>query len=482
MKSRLLLGLIIGITAFSCEYSGYSGDPASYDAGEDMSANFNEIVENPFVDASEEPISTFSVDADGASYSTVRRYIMQNSTLPPANAVRTEEFLNYFNLNYEFNSALHPIDLNGEVSTCPWNTDNKLVRIGIKGKPLTETPPSNFVFLIDVSGSMSSRDRLPLLKEGFKKYVDELTAQDRIAIVTYAGSAGVVLGSTPGFEKDKIKDAIDALGSGGGTAGAEGIITAYDIAEGNLIEGGNNRVIVGSDGNFNVGVSSNSELIELIESKRDAGVFLTVLGVGSSVNDANLEQIANHGNGTYEYIDNEDQLNKVFIHENHKFFTVAKDVKVQVEFNDYLVESYRLIGYENRVLNQEDFEDDSTDAGEIGANQNITALYEIVPKISSNYRTVPMFTINFRYKTPESDVSTPLYLEIFDNNTSFEESTDFMKFTASVASFALLLRDSEYKGSSTYDKVLDWSNGLNLEDEHRYKAQFRELVSTAKKL
>jgi len=446
---------------------------------------YNEVEENPFVQVSEQPVSTFSIDADGASYANVRRFVQQDNMLPPKGAIRTEELINYFNLDYDYSDQTHPIALNGEVSQCPWNQNNKLIRIGIKGKPIPENelPSSNFVFLIDVSGSMGSDDKLELLKSGFKLFVDELESTDRIAIVTYSGSARLALESTPGDKKGTIKKAIDGLGSGGGTAGAEGIITAYEIAQQNFIEGGNNRVILGTDGDFNIGPSSHDDLVDLIEEKRDYGIFLTVLGVGrGNLNDASMEQIANNGNGTYEYLDNLEQLRKVFIYESSKFYTVAKDVKVQVEFNTENVESYRLIGYENRVLNQEDFEDDSKDAGEIGANQNVTALYEIVPKNNTNFKAVPTFTIDFRYKEPDSEVSTPINLKIFDEGKSFDESTDFMKFTTSIASFSMLMTNSKYKGASSYDDVLNWLNHINLSDKHHFKAEFKNIVLQAKKL
>lgn len=446
--------------------------------------NYNEIVENPFVNVADEPISTFSIDADGASYANVRRFLQQDNQLPVKNAVRTEELINYFNLDYDFDETQHPIDLNGEVSECPWNEGNKLIRIGMKGEPIAgELPASNFVFLIDVSGSMSSDDKLELLKEGFNLFVDQMDAADRVAIVTYAGSAGIVLESTSGTQKQTIRDAINGLGSGGSTAGAEGIITAYEIAQANLIPDGNNRIIIGTDGDFNVGPSSQDELVTLIEEKRDLGIFITVLGVGrGNLNDGALEQIANNGNGTYEYIDNLKQLQKVFIYDYSKFYSVAKDVKVQVEFNPENVEAYRLIGYENRVLANEDFEDDNKDAGEIGADQNVTALYEIVPTGNVDYRTVPTFTIDFRYKEPDSDVSVPLNLEIYDAGNTFAEASDFTQFTASVASFALLLRDSEYKGTSSYDDVLQWFDATNLNDPHGFKQEFRQLVQKAESL
>jgi len=480
--SRLILGLLIIGIITSCtnenhlEIAGFSEIALSGDT-------YNEVEENQFIQVSDQPVSTFSIDADGASYANIRRFIQQDNELPPKEAVRTEELINYFNLDYKYSDPTHPIAINGEVSQCPWNISNKLIRIGIKGKPIPQNalPSSNFVFLIDVSGSMGSEDKLELLKNGFKYFVDELASTDKVAIVTYAGSAGVVLESTSGDNKTAIKNAIDALGSGGSTAGAEGIITAYEIVQQNFIDGGNNRIIIGTDGDFNVGPSSQEELITLIEEKRDFGIFLTVLGVGrGNLNDAALEQIANNGNGTFEYIDNLEQLRKVFIYDYSKFYTVAKDVKVQVEFNSANVEAYRLIGYENRLLSQEDFEDDKKDAGEIGANQNITALYEITPKDNYNYKTVPTFTIDFRYKNPDSDSSIPLDLEIYDEGNSFNEATDFMKFTAGVASFSMLITNSQYKGSSSYSEVKSWINNVNLNDEHNFKSELSEIVEKAK--
>lgn len=482
MKTLQLLSFCVLLALSACSINGYDGlglaDPVR--SGD----HYTEQEENPFIEVSKEPVSTFSIDADGASYANVRRFIQQDRQLPPKGAVRTEELINYFQLDYPFDNPQHPIALNGEVSSCPWNSANKLVRIGIKGQPLPagKRPASNFVFLIDVSGSMSSEDKLDLLKSGFKLFVDGLSAADRVAIVTYAGSAGVVLESTPGNDKTKIKKAIDKLGSGGSTAGAEGIITAYKIAQQNLIAGGNNRIVIGTDGDFNVGPASQTELVALIEEKRELGIYLTVLGVGrGNLNDAMLEQIADNGNGTYEYIDNLAQLKKVFIYDYDKFYTVAKDVKVQVEFNPDNVQSYRLIGYENRVLKQEDFENDKKDAGEIGANQNITALYEIVPKENANTKSAPTFVIDFRYKKPDAESSIPLRLDIFDEAKSFQQSSDFMRFTASVAAFSMLITNSQYKGESSYDQVLSWLNGVKLKDEHGFKAEFKSLVEAAKK-
>lgn len=459
-------------------YGGFT-ESSYYETG-DKYADFEE---NPFIKVSESPVSTFSIDADGAAYANVRRFLQQDNIIPPKGAVRTEELINYFQLDYEFNSSGHPIALNGEISTCPWKIGNKLIRIGIKGQPIPkeQLPASNFVFLIDVSGSMGSEDKLELLKNGFNYFVDELSDFDRVAIVTYAGSAGVVLNSTSGSEKQVIKNAINSLGSGGSTAGAQGIITAYEIAQENFITGGNNRIVIGTDGDFNVGPSSQDELVNLIEEKRDLGVYITVLGVGrGNLNDSMLEQIADNGNGTYEYIDDLEQLRKVFIYDYNKFFAVAKDVKVQVGFNPNNVEAYRLIGYENRILNQEDFTDDKKDAGDIGSNQNITAIYEIIPRSNPAFRTEATFSIDFRYKEPDSDVSIPLNLEIYDQGNTFGQSSDFMKFTSSVAAFSMLIRDSEYKGTSNYDDILDWLNSVNLNDEHLFKSKFKTLVEKAK--
>lgn len=446
---------------------------------------YDEHEENPFINVAETPVSTFSIDADGASYANIRRFINQDGQIPPKGAVRTEELINYFDMNYTYQPSEHPISLNGEVSTCPWAEGHKLIRIGIKGKPIPENelPASNFVFLIDVSGSMEGDDRLELLKQGFLSFVDQMKDDDRIAIVTYAGSAGVVLESTSGKFKGPIKVAISSLGSGGSTAGAQGIITAYQIASENFIENGNNRVILGTDGDFNVGITDRDELIELIEEKREAGVYLTVLGVGrGNYNDAALEQIANHGNGTFEYLDNVDQLKKVFIYEFSKFYTVAKDVKVQVEFNPEIVHSYRLIGYENRLLNNVDFIDDKKDAGEIGANQNITALYEIIPKGNIDLRQFPTFNIDFRYKKPDADTSIPMEMEIFDEGKNFDDASGAMIFSSSLAGFSMLLTDSEYKGTTGYPQIIQQMESVNISDPHGFINEFKEIVLKAEQL
>jgi Ca-activated chloride channel family protein len=442
---------------------------------------YAEIVENPFIKTVAEPTSTFSIDADGASYANMRR-MLHEGRFPYKDAIRTEEFVNYFHYDYP-DSAIDPISLNGEIVECPWSEGHKLIRIGIKGKSIapTDIPSSNFVLLIDVSGSMSSENKLALLKRAFSNYVMTMRAQDRIAIVTYAGEAGVVLGSTPGYNKTSILNAIEQLGAGGSTAGANGILTAYKIAEENYVPDGNNRIILGTDGDFNVGPSSTDELVKIIEKEREKGIYLTVLGVGTgNLNDHMLELISNHGNGTYEYLDTDKEAERVFTHEAGKFFTVAKDVKVQVTFNPQLVEQYRLIGYENRVLQNQDFEDDKKDAGEIGGGQTITALYEIIP--ASGARNVPAFHIEFRYKQPGESQSKTKTLVIENNQIAFAEASENTRFAAAVASYGLLIRNSEYKGATSYDQIIIWAENSMTFDPHGYRTEFISLVKEAKTL
>ncbi|WP_209400397.1 VWA domain-containing protein [Pseudozobellia sp. WGM2] len=440
---------------------------------------YTEYGENAFINTSDESVSTFSVDADGASYSNTRRFLELGQNPPPA-AVRIEEFLNYFTFDYEEPLGEETVSINGEIADCPWADDHYLMRLGMKGKTIaaSEIPDANYVFLIDVSGSMSSPEKLELLKTGFKLMVDEMRDTDKMAIVTYAGEAGVLLESTFGDEKDQIKAAIDQLGAGGSTAGAEGILTAYEIAEKNFIPQGNNRIILGSDGDFNVGPSSTEELVELIEDKRDNGVYLTVLGVGTgNLNDASMEQIANKGNGNYEYIDNIAQLKKVFIHERGKFYAVAKDSKIQVTFNADVVQSYRLIGYENRSLNEDDFEDDTVDAGEIGSAQTITALYEIV--LTENTPNGPLGTFDFRYKKPDTEESRPLSLDIANTPSSIESSSENMRFAAGVTAFGLLMKQSEFSGTASKEMILDLTENAIGTDEFGYRTEFRTLVTNS---
>ncbi|MFZ5940145.1 MAG: vWA domain-containing protein [Bacteroidota bacterium] len=437
---------------------------------------YEDYGENPFVVVSEEPVSTFSVDADGGSYTNMRRFLYLGQK-PPVASVRIEEYINFFTFDYEEPGNGENVALNSEIATCPWNTEHLLLRIGMKGKtiPEGELPNSNYVFLIDVSGSMDSPDKLGILKTGFKRMVDNLRDQDRIAIVTYAGDAAVLLESTSGDEKKEIKRAIDKLGAGGSTAGAAGISTAYEMALENFIPDGNNRVILGTDGDFNVGPSSTDELIELIEEKRESGVYLTVLGVGGgNLNDAMMEQIANKGNGNYEYIDNASQIEKVFTNELGKFYTVAKDAKIQITFEPDMVYSYRLIGYENRALENEDFEKDTVDAGEIGSTQTITALYELV--LPENPGSTDFATFAFRYKKPGEESSRLLNHTIAGNPADISGASDNMRFAASIACFGLIMKESEYRGSANRQMVLDLGEDAMDFDPFGYRAEFIDLV------
>jgi len=444
---------------------------------------YKEYDENPFLNVAEDPVSTFSIDADGASYANMRRYVNLGQ-LPPKQSVRIEEFINYFTFNYPEPTGEESISLNSEVATCPWNNEHLILRLGIKGKTVIEQqlPPSNYVFLIDVSGSMNSPDKLGILKEGFKTMVDNLKDEDHVAIVTYAGSAGVLLNSTSGSEKNKIKEAINKLNASGSTAGYEGLSTAYSIAKENYIEGGNNRIILGSDGDFNAGPSSVEELVELVENKREEGIFITVLGVGGgNLNDYMAEQIANKGNGTYEYIDCAEQIEKVFIHEISKFYTIAKDCKIQLTFNPDKVESYRLIGYENRLLNNEDFEDDKKDAGEIGCGQTITAIYEVIPAIPAEEDNTAHFAeFEVRYKKTNDSNSRLVSETIIAETTEISQAGEDTRFAAAITAFGLLLRESEYKGTASKQMVLNLANGATSFDPYGYRTKFIELVNKTK--
>lgn len=440
---------------------------------------YTEFGENNFISVSEQPVSTFSVDADGASYANTRRFLNLEQN-PPVAAVRVEEYLNYFTFDYQEPEGEENVSLNTEFSNCPWDESHYLLRVGMKGKtiPEAELPDANYVFLIDVSGSMSAPEKLELLKTGFKSLVDEMRDTDRIAIVTYAGSAGLLLDTTFGDEKEKIKNAIDQLGAGGSTAGAEGILTAYQIAEDNFIINGNNRIILGTDGDFNVGPIATEDLVALVEEKRETGIYLTVLGVGTgNLNEASMEQFANRGNGNYEYIDNVQQLQKVFVNEKSKFYAVATDSKIQITFDGDQVNAYRLIGYENRALNEDDFEDDSVDAGEIGSGQTITALYELVMQDGFTQGSIANF--DFRYKKPNSISSHELSLDVVSSTNAISEASQNQRFAAAVAGFGLLMKESEFKGNTSKAMILDLLNGATNFDDFGYKAEFKSLVELA---
>lgn len=466
-----------------------------------------DIKENEYKDAKQNPLSTFSIDVDNASYSNVRRYI-NGGSLPPQDAVRVEEFINYFDYDYPNPTGLHPFSVTTEISQAPWNPKHQLIHIGIQGRKLDyqDLKPSNLVFLIDVSGSMNSENKLPLVIKSMKLMLEGLSEKDKVAIVVYAGAAGVVLPSTPANQKDKIIAALDKLSAGGSTAGCEGIKLAYQIAKENIIEGGNNRVILSTDGDFNVGVSSTSELVDLIVKYRtENDIYLTICGFGmGNYKDSRLEDISNAGNGNYFYIDNEKEAQKVFVRDlRANLFTIAKDVKIQVEFNPAFVKAYRLIGYENRMLNNEDFNDDKKDAGELGAGHNVTAIYEIIPAGSDEQipgvdplkyqntqidpnaqQTGEIMTLKLRYKPIHSDksllIEKPLYVKDIKD---LKNTSNIFRFSASVAAFGMLLRESKYIKDTkfSYDDVIALaSNTINQADE--FQSEFIELVKKAKQL
>ena len=449
---------------------------------------YSHNAENRFKSPVKDPLSTFSIDVDAASYSNIRRFINQGE-MPPKDAVRIEEMINYFNYNYPKPTGNDPVRITTEVGICPWNKTHRLVQIGLKAREIENQnlPASNFVFLIDVSGSMFGPTRLELVKSSLRLLVNNLREKDRVAIVTYCGDARVALPSTPGNEKQKIKDALETLTAGGSTAGGAGIKEAYRIAQKNFIAQGNNRIILCTDGDFNVGASSETELENLIESKRKSGIFLTVLGYGmGNYKDNKMQILAQKGNGNHAYIDNIQEANKVLVNEfGSTMYAVAKDVKLQVEFNPAKVQSYRLVGYETRILNNEDFNDDTKDAGEMGAGHTITALYEIIPTgISGNipgsidplkYQTETninaqtsnsseLLTVKLRYKTPEEEKSKKIEKSVTDTDKD-NVSPDF-RFASAVAMFAQLLKDSDFKGEATYDKVIETANkGLSFDPE-----------------
>ncbi len=479
MKAEWILVVLLLFTACSYERTE-DFDAAPYDDGFYDGEQYNDYGENPFLSTTAFPVSTFSIDADGASYSNVRRFI-NDGWLPPNGAVRVEEMINYFSYDYPNPTGNDPISVTAEIANCPWSQGHKLMQIRLKGKDVAfeDLPAANMVLLVDVSGSMSNDDKLPLLKESFKLLVDVLRPQDRVAVVTYSGNVSVVLDATAASEKELIKNAIDMLDSGGGTAGGAGIVMAYDIAAENFVEGGNNRIILATDGDFNLGLSTPEELVELIKTKRDQGIFLTAVGVGTgNYNDAMMEQVADNGNGTYEYIDRIEEAEKVFVQDFGKLYTVAKDVKVQMTFDSTLVDQYRLIGYVNRLLNSDDFVDDTEDAGEIGAGQTITAIYEIIPQSVSTKDSYP-FTIDFRYKLPDSDNSVLLSLDAFDEDKLWNEASEDFRFAASVAGFGMLLRNSAYMGTCSYDGVIDWVNNAQSYNPYGYKTDFVTVIEKA---
>lgn len=465
--------------------------------------DYDTFVENAFESPKTAPLSTFSIDVDNASYTNIRRFL-NNGQEVPKDAVRVEEMINFFKYTYPQPKNEHPFSINTEVSDSPWNKNNKILKIGLQGKniPTNDLPASNLVFLIDVSGSMSDMNKLPLLKQSLKILVNELRAKDKVAIVVYAGAAGMVLPPTSGDEKKTIIDALDKLQSGGSTAGGAGIELAYKTATENFIKGGNNRVILATDGDFNVGSSSNSDMEKLIEEKRKTGVFLTCLGYGmGNYKDSKMEILADKGNGNYAYIDNIQEANR-FLGKEFKgsMFAIAKDVKIQIEFNPKQVQAYRLIGYENRKLRPEDFKNDAIDAGELGSNHTVTALYEIIPagvksdyltaqaddlkytktETSSNNYNNELATIKFRYKKPDGDKSIEMVQVIENKSVALEKASDDMKFSSAVAWFGLKLRDSKLIADKSSEEIVKLAKQGNSNDGEGYKAEFIRLVETSK--
>ena len=459
---------------------------------------YDKITENGFLNTKQNPLSTFSIDVDAASYSNVRR-ILNAGNMPPAGAVRIEEMINYFKYDYPQPTNNLPFTINTEQSICPWNTNHQLILVGLQGKRIEEEklPPASLTFLIDVSGSMYSAERLPLVKSSLLMLVDKLREQDRVAIVVYAGNAGLVLPSTS--NKEMIKTAIEKLEAGGSTAGGQGIKLAYKTAKSSFIKGGNNRVILCTDGDFNVGASSDDELERMIEEEKKSGVFLTVLGFGmGNYQDAKMQKLADKGNGNHAYIDGINEAKKVFLNEfGGTLFTIAKDVKYQIEFNPKQVKAYRLIGYENRMLAKEDFNNDKKDAGELGSGHTVTALYEIVPfgskeelttkvdklryedesiMMNDDKKLPEVMSLKLRYKNPDDSSSKLIEKIVYKRFTPIEQASENLRFAAAIAEFGLLLRKSEYRKHANYDNVKTLASNAVGKDKEGYRKEFLQLL------
>ena len=463
---------------------------------------YDYILENTFLKVKDNPLSTFSIDVDAASYSNMRRFL-KDGQLPPAGAVRIEEMINYFKYDYPQPKNNDPFSVNTEISSCPWNPAHRLALVGLQGKiiPTENLPSSNIVFLIDVSGSMSSSDKLPLLKESLKLLVNQLRENDKVSLVVYAGNAGLVLPPTNGLQKNKIKEAIDMLESGGSTAGGAGIELAYKTATDNFVAGGNNRVILCTDGDFNVGISSDASLESLIEKKRESGVFLTVLGFGTgNYQDAKMQKLADKGNGNHAYIDQLSEAKKVLVSEfGGTLFTIAKDVKLQIEFNPAVVQGYRLIGYENRMLAKEDFNNDKKDAGDLGSGHTVTALYEIIPvglqseflkqvdtlkyqaaeKFSATTFSGEIMTLKMRYKQPNDSISKLMTVAVSAEQKQMQLTSDNFRFAAAVAEFGMMLRNSSFKQQASYKEVISMAENALGTDKEGYRKEFLQLVKNA---
>jgi Ca-activated chloride channel family protein len=473
----------------------------SYTLNDEYRENYSRISSNSFKNVTDDPLSTFSIDVDTASYGHVRRYLQHwaQPKLPPVDSIRIEEMINYFDYDYPQPTNEHPISVISEISSAPWS-NNQLIHIGMQGKDIdiSNFAPSNLVFLIDTSGSMS--DEIWLVKRSLEMLVDNLREDDTITIVAYAGSAGLVLPATKGNNKKTIIDAINDLESGGSTAGGEGIELAYKMAKQNFIHGGNNRVIIATDGDFNVGITSQANLTRLIEKKRNDLIFLSILGFGEgNYQDSKMEQLADKGNGNYSYIDSLLEAKKVLVNEiGGTIYTIAKDVKIQVEFNPAKVKSYRLVGYENRLLNKEDFNNDTKDAGELGSGHTVTALYEITlidsqdPKrnvdalkyqaVITNEEAIDsneILTVKVRYKEPKAENSQLISIPVSEIHTDFENSSNDFRFSSAVAAFGMLLRDSDYKGDISFKKIQEIANQAKGKDLYGYRSEFVKLVELA---
>ncbi|MDB4477233.1 von Willebrand factor type A domain-containing protein [Rhodopirellula sp.] len=470
---------------------------------------FQPLTENAFKRVADAPLSTFSADVDTASYSKVREYLLRQRRLPPVDAVRIEELVNYFNYEYlpPTDDAAYPFAAKAEIISCPWNEDHRLARIALKGKTMKpkERPLSNLVFLLDTSGSMNSPNKLPLVKEGMNMLLSQLGENDRVAIVVYAGSAGLVLESTPATKTRKIENALNALAAGGSTNGGQGIDLAYRVARDNFIAGGVNRVILCTDGDFNVGKTGTGPLVRMIEKEAAGNVFLSVLGFGmGNHNDSMLEQISGSGNGNYAFIDTKKEAQKVLVDQaNGTLVTIAKDVKLQIEFNPRMVSAYRLIGYENRILAKEDFNDDRKDAGEIGAGHTVTALYELIPAGTQDKAVPPKvdglkyqtpnrltdaanqdesLTLKLRYKEPDGNTSKLVEFPVIDNETTFQDADHDARFAAAVASFGMQLRQSKHAGDWSLQDVLNVAEDAKGEDMSGLRTEFVEMVEAANNL
>lgn len=504
MSVLIILTALMMLSGCSDSY-GPAGGYYDADLNEGMPTNnetYDEIIENDFVSASKKPLSTFSTDVDTASYSNIRR-ILNEGSLPSKNAVRIEEMINYFSYDFEGPTETEDIRVYQEMGKSPWHDEHQLLMIGLKTEEIQfdESKSMNLVFLIDVSGSMQSSDKLPLLKKALRTLVENLRPQDKISLVIYASDTRVVLEGGDASDKEAILKAIDRLEAGGSTSGGSGIKLAYQVAKRQFIEGGNNRIILASDGDFNVGVSSPEELKNLVSEEKESGVFLSVLGFGTgNYRDDMMSSIAQNGNGVYYYIDTLQEAEKVLVHElGATMNTVAKDVKIQIEFNPSLVKGYRLLGYENRLLNNEDFLDDTKDAGDLGSGHVTIAYYEIIPvgattviKDNEEETTEPLkydgsnyqneyAHISIRYKHPSSDTSKKIDSVVLNTHLLETNTRDF-RFSSSVVMFGLLLRDSKYKGTSSYQKVITRAEEAISSDPYGYEAEFVELVKIANRL